>query len=129
MSVTALFIARYAEEHNPFNVHKDMTYLSEMVSPGDRLINRMIKVAAFMMKEQIWHDVHRARPNGQEVDSERTFYLDCENHVRRVLKPEDYLKTFKEYEQQWAARKNEGSDLANWFKMQEELAALIAGRI
>jgi len=91
------------------------------------------RVLTFILtNRQMWYDVGNVDPTSQapefmHPEYSNPLYLDEEHtKINPQLAERDYLLVFKEYMRRWAARKNEGSDEANWYKMQNELAEQIA---
>ena len=91
------------------------------------------RVLTFILtNRQMWHDVGNVDPTSQapefiHPEYSNPLFLDGEHtKINPRLTEKDYLLVFKEYMRRLAARKNEGSDEANWYKMQDELAEQIA---
>lgn len=87
------------------------------------------KVLNFILTcHQMWHDVGNADPKTQ-AERFSGFQPLCKdkehNELNPVVNERDYLFVFKEYMRKWASRKNEGTNEANWYKMQDELAEQI----
>lgn len=80
---------------------------------------------AILNYDQMWHDAGNADPILQISDfhgREPLFDDGLHNHRNPNVTASDYLFVFKKFMRIWAARKNEDSSEANWFKMQQEYA-------
>ena len=120
----------FIEQHISIGMLADIGGLAVRLK-GNSFENNRNRVLHFILTEkQMWHDVGNTDPYPQSQEFKKginPLYLDKEH---KQLNPNviagDYLLVFKAYMQRWAARKNEGSDSANWFKMQDELADQIS---
>ncbi len=79
--------------------------------------------------EQMWHDIGNQDPHKQliEYKSKKPLFLDPSHKIKNFnLDWSDYLFTFKEFMKRWAARKNTGSPVNDWYKMQDEFSEKIS---
>jgi hypothetical protein len=108
--------------------YEDILSLAKRVLPNESEERSMSIIANFILNyEQMWHDVKCADPfqKGKSIYT-GSLYLNKEHTVKnQFIHPLDYLRVFKEFTKNLAARKNEKSPEECWYKAQDELAELI----
>ena len=109
--------------------YDDLEALSKKSFPHMNKLSALRNIINYIVSyKQMWHDVRNADPKRQseKFRGRQALYIDEEHKIKNtILTPLDYLKVFKEYMRIWAARKNTGSPVNDWYKMQDELAEKI----
>ena len=131
MKVEAREIVETAKKHD--NYYRDLVGVASWAFPNLEIEEAVIKTAVFVKNyKNMWHDINNQDPERQEprFKGKEPLYLDSDHEIINPnLSPLDYLFTFKELINRWAARKREASAEANWYKAQEEFADLVASDI
>ncbi len=110
-------------------------YLSDLKGLAQRAYfglpseERLLQVVNFIIKyHQMWQEVGNEDPFRQAntFRSRQPLYQDLEHTQDNLqITALDYLSTLKEYMKLWAARKQENSPEANWYKMLDEFAGIM----
>lgn len=109
--------------------YNDLEALSKKSFPCMNKLSALGNVINYIVSyKQMWHDVRNADPKRQseKFRGRQTLYVDEEHKIKNTnLTSFDYLAVFKEYMRIWAARKNTGSPIDDWYKMQDEISEKI----